>query len=166
MAALIVLFCKVMKSAKFEGQSYFSINFMLIIAAVYTCLPTYRNNLSFLLVKRSWFEGTLGSVGNTCGLVAVYIYTAHTRVIETGPLCDFYVLFFPSTSISKLVFWHCVTYNYVTTWLQLSCELFQLVWTQQHAVVVISVSYDLTVEVTVHQWLEPAEWISQRFLCE
>jgi len=37
MAALIVLFCKVMESNKFEGQSYFIINFMLIIAAVYTC---------------------------------------------------------------------------------------------------------------------------------
>jgi len=85
MAALIVLFYKVMKSAKFEGQSYFSINFMLIIVAV---LPTYKNNLSFSLVKRSWCEGTSGSAGNTCGLVAVYVYWPYTS-LKTGPLCDF-----------------------------------------------------------------------------
>jgi hypothetical protein len=90
MAALIVLICKVMKSAKFEGQSYLNINFMLIIAAVYTCLLHTRTvKVSYLskdcdvkelrdlqAIHVVWWPYM--SAGHTCGLVAIYIYWPYT----------------------------------------------------------------------------------------
>jgi len=90
MAALMVLFCKVMKSVKFEGQNYLNINFMLIIAAVYTCFLHTRTVISFLLVKNHdlkelrdvraihvvWWPCM--SAGHTCGLVAICIYWPYT----------------------------------------------------------------------------------------
>jgi len=150
---------------------------MLIIAAVYTCFLHTRTVISFLLVKNHdlkelWDVRAIHvvwwpcmSAGHTCGLVVICIYwpyTCHSKpVLFVTFRCSFL-----STSTRKLVFCHCVTSNHVTTWLQLACEIFQLVGTQQHAVVVISVLHDLTVEITVHHWLEPVQWICQRFLCE